>query len=171
MSPSQVSRCGGGATQLFAHAFYNISGAATNVLSGVSTTLQSASSGHDFDAIAWDESGNEPQYNRSWTLPQIIFYTATLFVTWPAFTGDRYIEITVANPVTMLNVQTMPARMRGSVTPDHDIQTVTATWFGNGSGGFQTLQLNAFQASGVTRVVTPWGFTGVAHFRVPDDFV
>lgn len=156
--------------QQYAHFFYNINGNPTNVLSGVPKTLQGAGSGYTGLDIAWRETAGQPQYNRDITFPQVMLYTATLMATWPAFVGDRYIEMTVANPVTMIDVQIMPARVRGSATPDDDIQTVSASWLGNGSGGFETLQLNAYQASGVTRQVTPWAFVGIAHVAIPDAF-
>ena len=95
------------------------------------------------------------------TLTFVSFQTVVsmLTVDWPAGAYDRYIQLTVANPP--IAQYTKDPRLRGSLTPDSDRQTLTAIVEG-GTTGPTTVTAQAFQASGVNQAISAsWITRGV----------
>ncbi len=95
---------------------------------------------------------------------------ATLVVNWPAANYDRYIELVTANSFETTTIY--DPRVRNSVSPDGDRQTLTAVFQGGPGAPPTTVTAQVFQASGVDRSVTAsWELHtipyGVAPYVLP----
>jgi len=120
------------------------------VVSGVVTTMT-------FD-LGLSAPGSEPPIAftntlgvlSAFTLPNFLRVFVELTVTWPSAAYDRYIEIVPGPGGT--GAVNVPVRTRGSLTPDSDRQWAFNVCFGD-PFDLPPLKLNAFQASGVDRLV------------------
>ena len=159
----------GAAEILFDH-FYAFAQGAGVIPSGAVTALAVASAGNDGTDIAFQRESSGAFRIRTFDGPftggfaPAYFYTAELRVSWPAFAGDRYVELTSLAPVTDYTAQPLPVIQRNAGTPDGDEQSVSAVLIPTAGGAvWRTLVPRVFQASGIAQVLNSWTLSVTAH--------
>jgi hypothetical protein len=121
-------------------------------------------------AIPWDTYTSSPGYGAMFgatpttsnpvTFAKFATAVVTVTVVWPAANYDRYVELTVGSPSTGEYISS--PRLRHAVSPDGDLQTLTAVISGDPSNP-TTITTNVFQASGVNRAIT----AGISFHSIP----
>lgn len=163
-----VSRCGGGGAQEFLH-FYASRFLASAQLTTTGVVLDIQTGGHMTGSL--NANGVYFQVDGSHRLQVLnepgVYYTASLTIPWPAFAGDRYIELTSTNPTADFMQAAVPIRTRVGTTPEGDYQTVAGVLIPTGGGGFATLVANVFQASGAGQTISACNLSVIAHLLEP----
>jgi hypothetical protein len=120
--------------------------------------------------IAWDAWQSAPGYGDMFgptattdnpvTFVKAAYVVITLTVVWPAANYDRYAELAVGAPSSQSQIGS--PRIRHSVSPDGDRQTLSAVIAGDPSNP-TTITPRVFQGSGVNRAIT----AGINYYSIP----
>lgn len=120
--------------------------------------------------IGWDGFQSLPGYGSMFgptpglsnpvTFVKFATVVITLTVVWPAAAYDRYCELAVGSAST--DSQISSPRLRDSLSPDGDRQTLTAAIAGDPFNP-TTITARVFQASGVNRNIT----AGINYYSIP----